>query len=78
MPAALLVVGTMASVTVGTLVRAIRAVSPERQQLLWLLSVVAVMLITVLTGSGLLFVVSYTFIPVPSRSACCATGCWAS
>ena len=63
-PAFLLVVGTMVSVTVGTLVRAIRAVSPERQQLLWLLSVVAVLLITVWTGPELLFVVSYTFIPV--------------
>jgi signal transduction histidine kinase len=63
-PAATLLLVTAVSATVGTLVRAIRAVWPERQQLLWLLSVVAGLLVTVWTGPELLFVLSYTFIPV--------------
>ena len=64
LPAAALLAATSASVVVGTLVRAVRSVTPERQQLLWLVSVVALMLATVMTGPELLFVGAYTFIPV--------------
>ncbi len=64
LPAAALLIACAVSVTVGTLLRAIRAVSPERQQLLWLLSVVAGLLLTVLTELELVFVFCYTFIPV--------------
>jgi len=53
-----------ASAILGTLVRVARARSPERQQLLWLLSVVAAMLATVFTGPELVFVLSYTLVPV--------------
>ncbi len=61
---AALLVPTALTATFGTLVRAVRASSPERQQLLLLLSVVATMLGTVLTGPELVFVLSYTLIPV--------------
>ena len=57
--------GTSAvSTIVGTLVRAVRARAPERQQLLWLLSVVALMVGTVFTEHRGLFAVSYGLIPV--------------
>ncbi len=54
-----------ASVSViGTLVRAIRATNPERQQLLWLLCVVAAMLATVFTEYRVLFAIAYGMVPV--------------
>ncbi|HET6986318.1 MAG TPA: histidine kinase, partial [Kribbella sp.] len=62
--AAVLLVSTAAVTMVGTLVRAIRAKSPERQQLLWLLSVVAAMLATVFTEYRALFAIAYGLVPV--------------
>lgn len=62
--AAVLLVSTAAVTMVGTLVRAIRAKSPERQQLLWLLSVVAAMVATVFTEYRALFVIAYGLVPV--------------
>ncbi len=62
--AATLLIGTTVVTVVGTFVRAIRATAPERQQLLWLLSVVAVMLATVFTTYGVVFAVAYGLVPV--------------
>ncbi|TDO29995.1 histidine kinase/DNA gyrase B/HSP90-like ATPase [Kribbella sp. VKM Ac-2527] len=62
--AAILLISTAAVTVVGTLVRAIRAKTPERQQLLWLLSVVAAMLATVFTEYRLLFAIAYGLVPV--------------
>lgn len=62
--AAALLIPTAAVTVVGTLVRAIRAKTPERQQLLWLLSVVAAMLATVFTEYRALFEVAYGLVPV--------------
>ncbi|TCC56417.1 hypothetical protein E0H73_32545 [Kribbella pittospori] len=62
--AAGLLISTAAVTMVGTLVRAIRAKSPERQQLLWLLSVVAAMMATVFTDYRVLFAVAYGLVPV--------------
>lgn len=62
--AAALLISTALTATLGTLIRAVRASSPERQQLLWLLSVVAGMLGTVFTGPEVLFLLSYTLVPV--------------
>jgi signal transduction histidine kinase len=62
--AATILISTAAVTVVGTLVRAIRATNPERQQLLWLLSVVAAMLATVFTQYAALFAISYGLIPV--------------
>jgi signal transduction histidine kinase len=56
-PAALLTVA-------GTLARAIRASYPERQQLLWLLSVVTAMLATVFAPTEGLFSVAYGLVPI--------------
>ncbi len=64
LPAAALLLATMAITLVGTLVRAIGARTPERQQLLWLLSVVAAMLATVFTEYRALFVAAYGLVPV--------------
>jgi signal transduction histidine kinase len=62
--AAGLLIAAAASTLVGTLVRALRATTPERQQLLWLLSVVAAMIATVFTEYSLLFAISYGLVPV--------------
>lgn len=62
--AAALLIPTALTATLGTLVRAVRATSPERQQLLWLISVVAGLLATVFTGPEIVFILSYTLIPV--------------
>ncbi|WP_344112808.1 sensor histidine kinase [Kribbella alba] len=62
--AAVLLISTVAVTVIGTLVRAIRAKAPERQQLLWLLSVVAAMLATVFTEYRLLFALAYGLVPV--------------
>lgn len=62
--AAVLLIATAAVTVVGTLVRAIGARTPERQQLLWLLSVVAAMLATVFTTYGALFAIAYGLVPV--------------
>lgn len=64
LPAAALLIAAAVSTVVGTLVRAIRSGTPERQQLLWLLSVVSVMLATVLSNHGALFGISYGLVPV--------------
>jgi signal transduction histidine kinase len=61
--AALLAV-TAASSILGTLVRVARARSPERQQLLWLISMVAGLLATTFNGPEIVFVLSFTLIPV--------------
>ena len=62
--AAALLISTAAVTVVGTLVRAVRAKTPERQQLLWLLSVIAAMLATVFTEYRVLFAVAYCLVPV--------------
>jgi len=62
--AAGLLIAAAASTVVGTLVRAVRATTPERQQLLWLLSVVAAMLATVFTEYAVVFAISYGLVPV--------------
>ncbi|KGN40205.1 hypothetical protein [Knoellia aerolata] len=54
-PTVVLLAGSAGSVIVGTAWRAVRASAPERQQLLWLLSVVALMVGTVFTEYRLLF-----------------------
>ena len=58
-----LLIASAAGTLVGTLVRAWRATSPERQQLLWLIIMVAGVLATVFTGPELVFLVSYASIP---------------
>lgn len=63
-PASVLLAATAVTVLVGTVVRAARAGSPERQQLLWLLGVVALMVATVLTPYRLLFGLAYGLVPV--------------
>ncbi|WP_158294149.1 sensor histidine kinase [Kribbella sp. VKM Ac-2568] len=62
--AAALLISTAAVTVIGTLVRAIRAKTPERQQLLWLLSVVAAMAATVFTEYRVLFGIAYGLVPV--------------
>ncbi|MGA8044769.1 MAG: sensor histidine kinase [Dermatophilaceae bacterium] len=64
LPAAVLLIATTVVTVVGTFVRALRAKTPERQQLLWLLSVVAAMLATVFTEYQALFVLAYGLVPV--------------
>jgi signal transduction histidine kinase len=64
LPAAALLIAAAASTLIGTLIRAVRAGTPERQQLLWLVSVVAVMLATVFTEYAVLFAVAYGMVPV--------------
>ena len=63
-PTAALLGASAGSTIVGTLLRAVRARAPERQQLLWLLSVVTLMVGTVFTEHRVLFAVSYGLIPV--------------
>ncbi len=63
-PALVLGVGTLANVVVGTLVRAVRSRAPERQQLLWLISVVVVMVATVFTELYEVFGTAYGLVPV--------------
>jgi hypothetical protein len=63
-PVGVLLVGSALSVLVGTLLRAARAVTPERQQLLWLLAVVVAMTATVFVASRWLFALSYALVPV--------------
>ena len=62
--AAALLISTAAVALIGTLVRAIRARTPERQQLLWLLSVVAAMSATVFTPYPALFAIANGLVPV--------------
>jgi signal transduction histidine kinase len=64
LPAIVLLISTAAVTVIGTLVRAIRAKSPERQQLLWLLGVVAAMAATVFTEYRVLFAIAYGLVPV--------------
>ncbi len=64
LPAAVLLISTTAVTVVGTLVRAVRAKTPERQQLIWLLSVIAAMVATVFTDYRVLFAVAYGLVPV--------------
>jgi signal transduction histidine kinase len=63
-PVVVLLGAAAISVLVGTLVRVVRAVSPERQQLLWLLAVVVAMIATVFVSSRWLFALSYSLVPV--------------
>ncbi len=76
--AATLLIGTTVVTVIGTFVRAIRATAPERQQLLWLLSVVAVMLATVFTTYGVVFAVAYGLVPVAVAIGVLRYGCSAS
>jgi signal transduction histidine kinase len=62
--AAGLLIAAAASTVIGTLLRAVRATTPERQQLLWLLGVVGAMLATVFTEYRVLFALSYALVPV--------------
>jgi signal transduction histidine kinase len=64
LPAAVLLITTTAVTIIGTLFRALRASTPERQQLLWLLSVVAAMVATVFTEYAVLFGIAYGLVPV--------------
>jgi len=63
-PAIALLISTAAVTVIGTLVRVIRATTPERQQLLWLLSVVAAMAANFFTEYRVPFAVAYGLIPV--------------
>lgn len=63
-PAAALIGAAALNVLVGTVVRAARADSPERQQLLWLLGVVVLMVATIFTPYRLLFGLAYGLVPV--------------
>ena len=64
LPAVVLLISTTTVTVIGTLIRAIRARTPERQQLLWLFSVVAAMVATVFTEYRVLFAVTYGLVPV--------------
>jgi signal transduction histidine kinase len=63
-PFVVLLVFAAVSVLAGTIVRVIRARYPERQQLLWLLCVVAAMVATVFTPWELAFAIAYALVPV--------------
>ncbi len=62
--AATLLLATTAVAVVGTLWRAVRAGSPERQQLIWLVAVVPAMLATVFLPSEQVFGIAYMCVPV--------------
>ncbi len=62
--AAGLLIPAAVSIVVGTLARTWRASSPERQQLLWLITMVVGLVATILNGPEIVFVLSYTLIPV--------------
>ncbi|TCO38140.1 histidine kinase/DNA gyrase B/HSP90-like ATPase [Kribbella antiqua] len=64
LPAIVLLISTATVTVIGTLVRAIRARTPERQQLLWLLGVVAAMAATIFTEYRVLFAIAYGLVPV--------------
>lgn len=64
LPAAVLLVGTASVTIAGTLVRVVRARTPERQQLLWLLVVVSAMVVTIFTPYRGLFALCYGLVPV--------------
>ncbi len=63
-PAAVFIVGSVPVVLIGTLVRALRAQAPERQQLLWLVAVLVVFTAAFFSPSETLFSVAYGLIPV--------------
>lgn len=63
-PTAVLVFGSALVATVGTLVRAVRAKSPERQQLLWLFAFLVGMLVGFFSPYEFSFAVIYGFLPV--------------
>ena len=63
-PAAGLLVASAVSVLLGTTLRAVRASFPERQQLLWLIIVVALMVATVFGSTRYLFATTYGLVPV--------------
>lgn len=63
-PAAVLIGFAALSVTVGTLVRIVRAASPERQQLLWLLAVVVALSASVFAPFEWVLDVTYGLVPV--------------
>jgi signal transduction histidine kinase len=62
--AASILLPVMAATIVGTVVRALRARAPERQQLVWLVSVVAAMLATVFLPIDYLFGIAYACVPI--------------
>jgi signal transduction histidine kinase len=62
---AVLLVPALGVVVVGTLVRVARARSPERQQLLWLVSVIVIVIATiVLPATEVPFMIAFACIPV--------------
>ncbi|KRE42166.1 sensor histidine kinase [Knoellia sp. Soil729] len=63
-PAAVLVGACALNVVVGTVVRAARSSSPERQQLLWLIGVVALMVATFVDPFHVMFGFAYGLLPV--------------
>ena len=73
--AAVLLIAAAASSIVGTFVRAWRAATPERQQLLWLVCVVAVLVATIVRPPRRSVRAVLPLIPVAVASVCCATGC---
>ncbi len=63
-PAALFIVGSVPVVLIGTLLRAMRAQAPERQQLLWLVAVLVIFIAAFFSPLETLFSVAYGLIPV--------------
>lgn len=63
-PAAVLIVGSLPVVLVGTLVRALRAGTPERQQLLWLAATLVIFIFAFLSPVESVFSVAYGLVPV--------------
>lgn len=63
-PAGVLVVGTVLVAILGTLVRAVRAGTPERQQLVWLFVFLVAMLAAFFTPSESVFTFAYALCPV--------------
>ncbi|HEY0905136.1 MAG TPA: GAF domain-containing sensor histidine kinase [Marmoricola sp.] len=63
-PAGVLVVGSVLVALVGTLVRALRATAPERQQLLWLFAALLVMVVNFFSPYEWAFVLAYAVVPV--------------
>ena len=63
-PAGVLVIGTVLVAVLGTLVRAVRAGTPERQQLVWLFVFLVAMVAAFFTPSESVFPFAYALCPV--------------
>ena len=63
-PAAVLIIGSLPIVLVGTLVRALRARTPERQQLLWLLAVLVTFVAGFFSPFETPFSITFGLVPV--------------